>query len=341
MKSGKCLKWSLVLFACLGVTLFTLNPSTVRAASKPIKWVLSTPFGSESYGGKGTAWIIERIKKNSNGQLQIEPYYASSLGYKSPEYLKVFRDGLMDMAELSPPHAMGTEPLFGACILPFTFFSYDDYYDFAQKVLMPNLSEVVEKKWNIKLIGNLMYAQTAFYGQKAITKPEDFKGLKVRVMSPLGRDIYAKLGAQPIYIPFEELYTALQRGVVQAMPNSLTAAADVKVWEVCSNASLIGYVIGTGFMVVNKKSFDALPKNLQDVVLEAGSAYSRHMKEEIKKMGNAALMQYLEHGMTLTKMPPPVLKELRAAAADVWLSWTKKVGPRAEKILKEGGLLIR
>ena len=56
-------------------------PGYTQAASKPIKWVLSTPFGSESYGGKGTAWIIERIKTNSKGQLQIEPYYASSLGY--------------------------------------------------------------------------------------------------------------------------------------------------------------------------------------------------------------------------------------------------------------------
>ena len=328
---------------CLGLTICGLIfvPTAIQAASKPINWVLSTPFGSESYGGKGTAWIIERIKKNSNGQLLIEPYYAGSLGYKSPEYLKVFKDGLMDMAELSPPHAMGTEPLFGACILPFTFFSYDDYYDFTHKVLIPKLSAIVEQKWNIKIIGNLMYAQTAFYGQKAITKVDDFKGIKVRVMSPLGRDIYRKLGAQPTYIPFEELYTALQRGVVQAMPNSLTAAADVKVWEVCSNASLIGYVIGTGFMVVNKKSFDSLPKELQEIVLEAGAAYSKNMKDEINRMGNAALMQYLDHGMTLTKMPQPVMKNLRTAAHDVWVSWTKKVGPEAEEILKAGGLLAK
>jgi len=326
---------------CLALTAvsWALVCGPVQAADKPVKWVLTTPFGSESYGGKGIAWVVDRIKEKSGGMLLIEPYYASSLGYKSPEYLKAFKDSLVDMAELSPPHAMGAEPLFGACILPFTFFNFDDYYDFTQKVLIPSLSGVVEKKWNVKIIGNLMYAQTCFYGQKAIKTAEDFKGVKVRVMSPFGRDIYAALGAQPTYIPFEELYTALQRRVVDAMPNSLNAAADVKVWEVCSNFSMIGYVIGTGFLVVNKESFDKLPADLQAVVTEAGKAYSVHQKEEIAKIGNASLYQFLDNGMTLTKMPEPVIKELREAAHGVWSDWAAKVGPKGEEILKAGGLL--
>lgn len=331
------IRWTGIFFFAL--FLFNMVQEPVPAvATDSVKWVLTSPFGAESYGGKGTAWIIERIKERSDGKLIIEPYYASSLGYKSPEYLKIFKDGLVDMAELSPPHAMGTERLFGACVLPFTFFNFDDYYDFAHKALIPNLSSVVEKKWNIKIIGNLMYAQTGFFGQKAIKTADDFKGVKVRVMSPFGRDIYAALGAQPTYIPFEELYTALQRKVVDAMPNSLNAAADVKVWEVCSDFSMIGYVIGTGFMVVNKQSFDALSPQLQAVVIEAGEAYSLHQKEEIVKIGNASLYQFLANGMTLTKMPDPVINKLRDAAHDVWSSWAEKVGPKGEEILQAGGL---
>ncbi len=84
---------------CLAIFLAGLSLAPVpAAAADPVKWVLTTPFGAESYGGKGVAWVIDRINEKSGGKLVIEPYYASSLGYKSPEYLKVFKDGLVDMA---------------------------------------------------------------------------------------------------------------------------------------------------------------------------------------------------------------------------------------------------
>jgi len=322
----------------VGISLLPAAASS-QAADKPMKWVLSTPFGSESYGGKGVAWIIDRINDTSGGRLLIEPYFAGSLGYKSPEYLKSIKDGLMDMAEFSSPHATGTEPIFGACVLPFTFFSYEDFLDFAQRVLVPNISQMVEKKWNMKIIGVVMYPRTAFYGKKSIQTLDDFKGLKVRVMGKLDSMIFKKLGAEPTYIPFEDLYTALQRGVVQAMPNSLTAAADIKVWEVCSHATMIGYVIGCGFMVVNKTSFDALPPDLQKVVLESGEAYSKHMKQEITKESDIALEKYRQNKMVLTDMPQPVLDAFQSAAQEVWVEWAKETGPMAEKILKEGGLV--
>jgi TRAP-type C4-dicarboxylate transport system substrate-binding protein len=328
----------MVLAILIGVSLILL-PGISQAAEKQVKWVLSTPFASESYGGKGVAWIVNQIKEKSQDRLVIEPYYAGSLGYKSPEYLKVIKDGLMDMAEFSSPHATGTEPIFGACVLPFTFFSYDDFLNFAQRVLVPNLSQVIEKKWNMKIIGVVMYPRTAFYGKKSIQSVDDFKGLKVRVMGKLDSMIFKKLGAEPTYIPFEDLYTALQRGVVQAMPNSLTAAADIKVWEVSSHVTMIGYVIGCGFMVVNKKSFDSLPQDLQKILSEAGEAYTEHMKQEITKESEVALDKYRQHKMVLTDMPKPVMEKFRVAAQEVWAEWAKETGPLAEKILKEGELV--
>jgi TRAP-type C4-dicarboxylate transport system substrate-binding protein len=327
---------SVIFMAAVG---FLPGPPPGWAADKPVKWTLSTPFGSESYGGKGVAWVVNRIKEKSADRLVVEPYYAGSLGYKTPEYLKVIKDGPIDMAEFSSPHATGTEPIFGACVLPFTFFTYDDFLNFAQKVLVPNLSGMVETKWNMKLIGIVMYPQTAFYGKKSIEAEDDFKGLKVRVMGKLDASIFKKLGAEPTYIPFEDLYTALQRGVVQAMPNSLTAAADIKVWEVASHATKIGYVIGCGFLVVNKKAFDGLPADLQKILLEAGEAYTQHMKQEIVKESEAALEKYRQNKMVLTEMPKPVLEKFRTAAQEVWAEWAKETGPQAEKVLKEGGLI--
>ena len=200
---------------CLGLLLvsWAIIPAHAPGASKPVKWVLSNPFGSESYGGKGTAWIIDRINKNSNGGLLIEPYYAGSLGYKSPEYLRVLKDGLVDMAEFSSPSGIGTEPLLGSCVLPLSFFSYDEYLKFAQGVLVPKLSGITEEKWNTKIIGVIMYPRVAFFAHKPITSIEDFKGMKIRVMGGLDPKIWKKLGAEPTYIPLEDLYTALQRGL--------------------------------------------------------------------------------------------------------------------------------
>ena len=111
--------------------------------------------------------------------------------------------------------------------------------------------------------------------------------MKIRTMrSKTAMDMIQALGGAPTPIPWGELYTALQRKVVTSMPNSLNAAADIKVWEVCDHFSMIGYVIGTGFLVVNKTSFDKLPADLQEVVTEAGMAYSLYQKEAITNIGN-------------------------------------------------------
>jgi TRAP-type C4-dicarboxylate transport system substrate-binding protein len=92
-------------------------------------------------------------------------------------------------------------------------------------------------------------------------------------------------------------------------------------------------------MVVNKKAFDGLPADLQKIVLEAGEAYTEHMKQEIVKASAEALEKYRQNKMVLTDMPKPVLEKFRTAAREVWAEWAKETGPQAEKVLKEGGLI--
>jgi TRAP-type C4-dicarboxylate transport system substrate-binding protein len=96
----------------------------------------------------------------------------------------------------------------------------------------------------------------------AIAKPEDMKGLKIRVTgSKFKLDGFTAMGADPVPVPWEETFTALQQGVVDGAEAALYGFYEVKLFEVAKNLSLVNHTYSPSFLLVSKSFWGSLTED--------------------------------------------------------------------------------
>lgn len=243
--------------------LFFLGFALSNAYGEPIVLKATTMFPKNHLNNDPVPIYIDKVAKASKGRLKID-----WLG--GPEVVKGF----------DQPHAIkaGTIDMilyiaFGYCksLMPEAEaqgLSELAVWEERKTGAFDLWSELFEKKLNAKYIGrmhNLLPFQV--YTNKKVEKLEDFKGLKIRVM-PLYIPFMKALGAAPVTIPPPEIYTAMERGVVDGFmwPN-----VGVISWGL---QEVTKYVIRPGVFqmepatLISMKKWETIPSDLQDILLE-------------------------------------------------------------------------
>lgn len=169
---------------------------------------------------------------------------------------------------------------------------------------------------------------------KLIQKPEDFKGLKVR-MPGLGGDVLQKLGAAVVTLPGGEIFQALKSGAIDAtewvgpyndLAFGLHKAAKYYYWPGWHEPGT------TLEAMVNRKAYEALPKPLQEIVKIACQAANDEMLSEFTARNSSALNTLVgKHKVQLKRFPEPVLKKIGSLSRDV-LSEVAASDPFAKKV---------
>jgi len=139
--------------------------------------------------------------------------------------------------------------------------------------------EVMDKKG---LVG-LAWAENGFRqvtnGKKAIHRPEDLKGLRLRVVgSPIFIDTFRQLGADPVNMNWGDAVTAFQQGVVDGQENPVGVLVPVQIWQYHKYATFWNYLVDPVIIYWNKKQFNAFPKDIQKAIREASQESARFEK---------------------------------------------------------------
>ena len=273
---------------------------TAQAQTK-LKWahVYET---SEPYH-KWSVWAGDEIKKRTNSRYEVQVFPASSLG-KESDINQGLTLGTVDIILTGASFAARTYPPLAVSYFPFIFRDADHMLKYAKSDVFKELTKGYDDK-----SGNHVTALT-YYGARQVTssaarpiaKPEDMKGLKIRVPDAPAYLAFPKsLGANPTPIAFAEVYLALQNGTVDAQENPLPTIEAKKFYEVQKNISLTGHIIDSLLTVVSGQTWgklsDADKKVFTEVMEEAGDKAGREIAasevrlvDEFKKKGNNVIV---------------------------------------------------
>jgi len=185
------------------------------ATGKVIKWKFQSHWPSGSTSFKPLKDFFEKdLTKLTGGQLQITLYPAAAL-VPTKEIFDSARKGTIDGATASPIYWMGIIPITAiASNCPMTFHEPWEGLYFHYLLGFEDMMKEAHAKFNLLYYTEKIYP-TALISKKPIRKIEDFKGLKIRSSGAIA-DFLKDLGAATNLIPGEELYLALQTGVVEA-----------------------------------------------------------------------------------------------------------------------------
>ncbi len=171
----------------------------------------------------------------------------------------------------------------------------------------------------IPMVGGSTGTQMAGWFNKEINSLEDLKGLKMRIPGLAG-EVFTKVGGISVRIPGGELYTSLQTGIIDAAEwvgpyNDLAFG----LYEVADYYYYPGWHEPGAMLefIVNKQSMEALPADLQAIVVTATQASNQMMLDDFTAQNNKALRQLVDvHGVKLRRLPDDVLIALAKASEE-------------------------
>lgn len=233
--------------------------------------------------------FAEAVKARTNGQVNVRVYPSEQLGGE-PDVVQGVRVGGIQMAFMSPGALGNISADFQILNGPFIW----DDWRIAKAVLTGPFGRELYERFRadtgIRVIDPLWYwGWREMTANRPIRKVEDLKGLKMRAPGiPIFVEMFKSLGANPTTVNFQEIYSALQQGVVDGQENPIPAIWAQRFYEVNKVVSLTHHILQSNLIVVNDKFFQSLPPDLQAAV-----------QEEIVKAGeyNTELQQKAEQDL--------------------------------------------
>jgi tripartite ATP-independent transporter DctP family solute receptor len=233
-------------------------------------------------------WAASEIAKRTNNRYSIDVFPASQLG-KETDINQGLTLGTVDLiytGQLFAGRSYGPIAVGGA---PYMFRDFDHWKKFATSPLFQELSEGYRQKTMHKVVAMTYYGERHVTSNRPISKPDDMKGLKIRVPdAPLYTMFPRAVGANPTPIAFAEVYLALQNGTVDAQENPLPTIDAKKFYEVQKQIVLTGHITDALLTIVSgnlwSKLNDADKQIFESVLREASARATGEIVESEKKM---------------------------------------------------------
>lgn len=268
----------------------------------------------------------EYVEKNSKGRIEVQRYMDGQLGNIN-ECMEAVQMGIIQMTYPTISDLTAFDKRLGVTELPFMFPDFDT----ALKVLHGELGVKIEpmiKKLKMIPVGYFSNGNRSISNNiRPIYTPADLKGIKIRTMqSPVHIATFKALGANPTPISYSELYTSLQQGVVDAQENSALLMTDISLETVQKYYSLTNHVVSVVVPVVSEKWFEALPSDLQKVVLDGSKVFEKKWNEYFVAAEEKAREKMLKAGMKINDLTPAQRAEFQKVAQKVYKEFESTIG---------------
>ena len=297
------------LSIALAIAIGLVGPSAALAQQKlKFAHVYETAEPYHTYA----VWAGGEIAKRTGNRYSMDVFPASQLGNET-QINQSLSLGTVDLIYTGQAFAARTFPALSIGGAPYMFRDLDHWKKFSQSKVLADLNEAYFKKGGNKPVAAFYYGVRHTTANKAINKPEDMKGLKLRVPDAPLYIMYPKIaGANATPIAFAEVYLALQNKTVDAQENPLPTIEAKKFYEVQSHINLTGHITEMLLTIVGgptwSKLSDADKKTFEAVFREAAAKATEEIAaSEAKLVGEFD-----------TKYKKTVVKSDRAAFAKVF-----------------------
>ena len=167
-----------------------------------------------------------------------------------------------------------------------------------------------------------------------LTKPEDFKGLKLRGYGELPSETIKALGAAPVSMGAGEVYMALQRGTIDGQTSGTTAMFDRKMYEVTKYLTMTNHAFPEFVTAINLKAWNKLSADQKKIIEEAAKEVQTAIRSEVKNEEDKALKNLKDKGMQVHVVPAGELAAWQKATESVQALFIKRTGEAGKQMVE-------
>jgi TRAP-type C4-dicarboxylate transport system substrate-binding protein len=268
------------------------------------------------------AEMARRVGARTDGKFNIRVVLAKELGIDRDEFPQAVSEGTVELAWLYSSVAGGIYPFTGVFNLPYLTTDQRSVI-LVEEAIRPMLVEAM------KPAGYTILPPTQFFAflpqdilsRDPIPDLANLDGLKIRVWRDLDGEVIKLLGGEPIYMPFAEVYGAMQRGVVDALNTGPQAMAANSMWEIGTHYYAVRLEPGGAYTIVNNEKWMSLPPEYQTALMEEGVANQIRLQEKYDGQADLEKQTLLDKGITINEPSQAEIDAWRNAASQIWDQW--------------------
>ena len=293
----------------------------------------ASPSAASDPTQEATIWFMDEVTKRTDGRVTFEPFLGNSL-VKDQDIINAIGDNLVQMGKIYTVSYPGQLPVWNMVNLPFTspspYVAQNVIHDLMEEypIFYEELAEL-----NVRPLGVIATGGTGIVSKKPIQSVEDLKDFKVRARG-IQAAAFEAAGATPVSIPWNDVYEALSKGVVEGSTNYIVTTRPIRHNEVADYYIPAGLGQAIQLELINQDFWESLPEDIQqvmtEVMAEAEQRYAERASqlaiEERKALAEEtgpAKMEYLE-------FPAEERQKWKEMSPDFFAEWAEQNAAAAD-----------
>jgi tripartite ATP-independent transporter DctP family solute receptor len=289
----------------------------------------ASQFNDQHAFTKALVRFEELVKKYYGKPVDFVLHKNSELGLEKDYFAYMNQGKAVDYAIVSPAHMSTFSKAAPFIDAPFLFRDLDHWNKVLEQDVLKPIADEIAQKADVMLIGYAGGGTRNLFANKPVHNLAEMKGLKVRVQgAPIWSRTFAATGMSPTVIAYNEIYNAIQNGVIAAGENEAAGVEQMKFFEVAPHLAMTQHAITIRPICFSGKTFATLPKDLQEAILKAGKeagAYGR----QVESSEDADKLETLEKAGKLKRVPFADRAQMQKLVDPVMAAYAKEIGAEA------------
>ena len=312
-----------------GLLALALAVPLGAAAQAPITLHGAVQFADDHAFTKALVKFEELVKKYYGKPVNFVLHKNSELGLEK-DYFAYMNQGVsVDYAIVSPAHMSTFSKAAPFIDAPFLFRDLDHWNKVLDADTLKPVADEIAAKADVMLIGYAGGGTRNIFANKPVHNLAEIKGLKVRVQgAPIWSKTFAAIGMAPTVIAYNEIYNAIQNGVIAAGENEAAGVEAMKFYEVGPNLNMTQHAITIRPIAFSGKTYKKLPADLQAAIVKAGKeagAYGR----QVESGEDTAKLDAMEKAGKLKRIPFADRAAMKKLVDPVMKDYAKEIGADA------------
>lgn len=278
------------------------SDSASATAENPLVLTLSHSLSETHTVHIAMEEFAEKVNERTKGRIQVQIFPNGQLGSET-ESMEQLMAGVIAMTKVSAPGLATYNEAYHTFGLPYIFDDTEDFYHVMDSEPMRDFFLSSGDDGFVTLTYYTSGARSFYTKDKAIRKPEDLKGLKIRVQDMKSQtDMLEALGGTPVAMSYGDVYTAMQTGIIDGTENNETALTTGKHGEICKVFSKDEHAMIPDVLVMSSKVWDTIAPEDQEIILKAAyesteshkTAWDAAIDEAVKEAKNTMGVTFVE-----------------------------------------------
>jgi TRAP-type transport system periplasmic protein len=280
----------------------------------------------------GVKKFAELVAAKSGGKMKVQEFPSNQLGNELQQQ-SALQGGVQEMSAPATTSLAGIVKEFGLVDFPFAVANFQQ----ADALLDGPFGQELLKRLPEKGLVSLGYWDLGFRNvtnsKRPITRPEDLEGLKIRVIpNPVFLDTFKAFKANPVPMPFAELYGALESKAVDGQENPFAVILSNKFYEVNKFVSATNHVYAANIILVSKKFWDKLSPAEQKIMQDAANEARSYQRQVSRAAAAKAVDELKAKGMQYNDVSAAEQARMREIARPVTEKFAASYDPAIVKL---------